>query len=220
MGKALTATVGIALRIEETTRTDPDLRGVTWLVGRSETAVSYNMVSDRERDPTFAQVLVNIELPRATARMLSDLLVPLSERAVSDGAHAAARAGTEPSVDAPAEPRFMRPDLATQPAKEKEPRAITAAQPQVTVDLSAIISAGSKLQLNATAVRARQGGDLRSNPRTKTVTAFQLPGTGAVSAAADFLVYSCLRGGHCGRYPLKTCSSAGTPKTQTWCRPS
>ncbi len=109
---------GIDRTLDVVRRMDAELRGtegierVTWAVGRSAPAFYYNIVGNRENEPSFAQALITTESPDATA----ELLTPLQHR-LSDAfpeARVLVRGLVQgPPVNAPVEFRLVGQDLET-----------------------------------------------------------------------------------------------------------
>ncbi len=108
-GAAITQTRDVALGIDKILREEPDIASTYWVIGRSAPAFYYNIVSDRDTAPGYAQAMITARSPETAAALITDLRDRLQ------GTYPQARILVRslvqgPPVNAPVELRFVGPD--------------------------------------------------------------------------------------------------------------
>ncbi|MEM9781211.1 MAG: efflux RND transporter permease subunit [Pseudomonadota bacterium] len=130
-GAAIGETERLAGDVDVILRADPDVIAVTWAVGRSAPAFYYNMLDNRDADPTFAEALVTTRAASATNRAIPRLQDRLDRE--MPAARILVRGLKQgPPVDAPLEVRLVGPELETLRALGEDVRAMMADLPMVT----------------------------------------------------------------------------------------
>ncbi|MEM7508113.1 MAG: efflux RND transporter permease subunit [Pseudomonadota bacterium] len=109
-GSAIGRTAEAAQSADHILRATPGIEQVQWVVGRSAPAFYYNMLDNRDGDPTFAEGLVTTASPDATARIIPDLQTRL-DAALPEARVLVRGLKQGPPVDAPVELRLVGPSL-------------------------------------------------------------------------------------------------------------
>ncbi|MEM9148693.1 MAG: efflux RND transporter permease subunit [Pseudomonadota bacterium] len=143
-GSAIGATRDAARRAEDILASHPDVEAVQWVIGRSAPAFYYNMMDNRDADPSFAEALVTTASPEATAQAIPALQTTLD--ATLPEARVLVRGLKQgPPVDAPIELRLVGPGLETLRVLGEEARARIAALPSVTHARATLAGGAPKL---------------------------------------------------------------------------
>jgi len=153
-GTALEETRRTAGGIDRMLRAEDRIETVSWVMGRSAPAFYYNIVSDRDSAPGFAQALVTSASSEATRDLVPDL-----QRRLGDAfpqARVLVRALVQgPPVNAPVELRFIGADMAVLRELGDEAREIVAAQEMVTLVRTSIDGGAPKVSFDIDEGRAR-----------------------------------------------------------------
>ncbi len=153
-GTGIAETLRVLRAVDARLRADPDIVDIAWVAGRSAPAFYYNMVSDRDQAPAFAQALVRTASPEATMALLdrvqSDLppLFPEARfviRGLTQG----------PPVDAPVELRLVGQDIDALRRAGDDLRARLAEVSTVAMVRTGISGGAPKLTLQVDEARAR-----------------------------------------------------------------
>lgn len=153
-GTALAETRRVVLQIDERLRQKPDIRKVSWVMGRSAPAFYYNIVGNRDNAPGFAQALITSTSPEATGRLVSELQGSLDN--AFPGVRVLVRGLVQgPPVDAPVELRFVGQDLQTLRRLGDESRRIVADLDMVTVVRTTSNGGAPKISLDVDEAKAR-----------------------------------------------------------------
>ncbi|WP_333832833.1 efflux RND transporter permease subunit [Rubrimonas sp.] len=156
-GASIRETDAAARAAEAILRGDPAVVAVQWSIGRSAPAFYYNMLANRDSDPSFAEALVTTVSPDAT-----DAAVPRLQRALDAGvpqARALVRGLKQgPPVDAPLELRLVGPSLDGLRALGEQARLRMAETPFVTHARAELAGTAPKLRLLLDADAARLAG--------------------------------------------------------------
>ncbi|MEM8811140.1 MAG: efflux RND transporter permease subunit [Pseudomonadota bacterium] len=122
-GTAIARTDALVQKIDAALAGENAITGVTWVVGESAPAFYYNMVTNRDSSPDYAQALVTTQSEDATAALIPGLQERLN--AGFPEARILVRDLVQgPPVDAPVELRFVGPDLGVLTALGEEARRI------------------------------------------------------------------------------------------------
>ena len=161
-GTALRETERIARRIDASLRAEPDITGLTWVIGESAPAFYYNMVADRDGVPSFAEALVTTRSAEATEAMLDGLQRRLDVE-VPEGRVVVRGLVQGPPVDAPVEIRVVGQSLDVLRQIGDEVRLLMVDIPGITLARTQIASGAPKLSLQLSEEKARLAGlDLAS----------------------------------------------------------
>jgi multidrug efflux pump subunit AcrB len=156
-GAPLAQTGAVVGRLDATLRAAPEVRQVTWVLGRSAPAFYYNITGGREDAPRHAQALVTTVSPGATEALVrrlereADVLAPEAQvlvRGLVQG----------PPVAAPVELRLVGPDIGMLRALGADLRRIVSRVPSVTVVRGTILSGGPELGIEVDEATARSIG--------------------------------------------------------------
>ena len=102
-------TTGIAGRIEKLIRTEAGVERVDWLVGGSFPSVYYNLIMDKDDDPSYAHAIVKTDgLERANAMI--PRLREVLDRQFPEARIVVSPFGQGPPIDAPISFRILGPD--------------------------------------------------------------------------------------------------------------
>ncbi len=138
-------------------RADPAVTATQWVAGRSAPAFYYNMLDNRDGDPTFAEALVTTASEAAT-----DVAIPRLQAALDaalPGAQALVRGLKQgPPVDAPVELRLVGPDLATLRALGAQARRAMSEVASVIHTRADLAGAAPKLIFEIDEEQARLAG--------------------------------------------------------------
>ncbi|MEL6476894.1 MAG: efflux RND transporter permease subunit, partial [Pseudomonadota bacterium] len=156
-GSAIDRTAKAAAQADRLLREIPEVEQVQWVAGRSAPAFYYNMLDNRDGDPTFAEGLVTTTSPEATARIIPDLQARL------DAALPAARVLVRglkqgPPVDAPVELRLVGPSLETLRSLGEEARARMAEVPSIIHSRATLAGGAPKLIFDLDEDKVRLAG--------------------------------------------------------------
>ncbi|MEM8728944.1 MAG: efflux RND transporter permease subunit [Pseudomonadota bacterium] len=111
-GASITATEGIARRIDEILAGDPRIQSRIWTIGRSAPPFYYNMVDNQERLPGYAAGLVTTISAQATLDLLGELQTRFDREFLEVRVLVRELIQGPPSL-APVEIRITGPDLET-----------------------------------------------------------------------------------------------------------
>lgn len=153
-GTALSETRRTVVEIDRVLRQQPEIRNVSWVMGRSAPAFYYNIVGNRDNAPGFAHALITSASPDATGRLVSKLQGEL-DASFPDARILVRGLVQGPPVDAPVELRFVGQDMATLRRLGDEARRIVAELDMVTVVRTSINGGAPKVSLDVDEARAR-----------------------------------------------------------------
>ena len=153
-GSALSKTSATLSRLDAALRDAPEIDSVTWVMGRSAPAFYYNIVTNRDGAPQFAQALVTTQSPAATEALLPRLQRRLND--IAPEAQVLVRGLVQgPPVDAPVELRIVGPDLDRLYALGEDMRALLAGVETVTATRTTINPPPPKVNVAVDEERAR-----------------------------------------------------------------
>ncbi len=164
-GTALHATEEAALSADAMLRGQPEVVQVQWVVGESPPAFYYNMITNQDNQPRFAQALVTTTSPAATEALIPRLQQELDRDLPQ--ARALVRGLVQgPPVTAPLEMRIVGTDLEILRRLGEEARALMSRVPSVTHTSSQLPGGAPKLLFDLDEDKARLAGlDLVSAAR-------------------------------------------------------
>ena len=156
-GASIEQTLRTVERLDAALRAAPELRSVSWVVGRSAPAFYYNIVGGRDDAPRYAQALVTTVSPEATEALLARLERDLG--AVAPEAQVLVRGLVQgPPVDAPVEIRIVGPDLDTLRDLGAEVRAEMSTVPYVTLARDTLTNGAPEVRIDVDEALAGQIG--------------------------------------------------------------
>ncbi|MEM8837289.1 MAG: efflux RND transporter permease subunit [Pseudomonadota bacterium] len=144
-GTAISRTDAIAQKINARLTGDDRIRDIQWVIGESAPAFYYNMVSNRDQSPNYAQALITTRSDDATAELIAplqralDAEFPMARILVRDLVQG-------PPVDAPLELRFVGPDIETLRRLGDEARLLMDALDETTHVRTSIPGGAPKLE--------------------------------------------------------------------------
>lgn len=156
-GTALDRTAEAARAADRLLRDLADVEQVQWVVGRSAPSFYYNMLNNRDRDPTFAEGLVTTASPEATARIIPDLQTRL-DAALPEARVLVRGLKQGPPVDAPVELRLVGPSLETLRALGEEARARMSDVPTIIHSRATLAGGAPKLIFDLDEDKVRLAG--------------------------------------------------------------
>jgi len=156
-GSTLTRTAEVAAAMDELVRAAPGIKQVSWVVGKSAPAFYYNLVGDRDRAPGYAQALIRTASPQATAQLVPQLQITLSER--FPAARVIVRDLVQgPPVSAPVELRLVGPDLDVLTHLGERYRRVLSSLGSITVARASLEAGSPKLLIDVDETAARLAG--------------------------------------------------------------
>ncbi|MFK7881863.1 efflux RND transporter permease subunit [Roseobacter sp.] len=164
-GAAIGQTAAVADRLDTLLRAAPEVKQVSWVIGKSAPAFYYNMVSARDNAARFAQALVTTHSPGATEDLIARLEREIG--AAAPEAQVLVRGLVQgPPVDAPVELRLVGPDIATLRDVGDQMRRIISEVDAVTLTRGTITTGAPEVTIDVDEAKARQVGlDLASVAR-------------------------------------------------------
>lgn len=156
-GTAIAETSDLALQIDSYLEAQEGVDQVAWVVGKSAPAFYYNIVSDRDRAPAFAQALVTTASPDATAGLVPRLQQDLS-RAFPSARILVRDLVQGPPVDAPVELRLVGPSLEILREQGDILRKLAAGVEEVTIVRTTLDGGAPKLKFSVNEDKARLVG--------------------------------------------------------------
>lgn len=156
-GTAIETNRATILAMDTLLRGLPEVRQVTWSIGKSAPAFYYNIVSNRDRDPAYAHALVRTASPEATDRLIGAAQEQLD--ASFPTARILARALMQgPPVEAPVEFRLIGPGIAVLREKGEEIRRVLLAMPETTAVRTGLQSGAPKVLITVDETAAKAVG--------------------------------------------------------------
>lgn len=156
-GTAIETTRATVIAMDTLLRGLPEVRQVTWSIGKSAPAFYYNIVSNRDRDPAYAHALVRTAGPEATERLIGAAQDRLD--AGFPTARILARALMQgPPVEAPVEFRLVGPGIAVLREKGEEIRRVLLAMPETTAVRTGLQSGAPKVMITVDETAAKAVG--------------------------------------------------------------
>jgi multidrug efflux pump subunit AcrB len=153
-GSSLEATRAAVGALDAALAAQPEVRSVTWVLGRSAPAFYYNVTGGRDSAPAHAQALVTTASPEATEALLPRLQRELPPAAPE--AQVLVRGLVQgPPVNAPVELRIVGPDLAVLREEGERLRRILASADSVVLARATVSGAAAKLAVELDEGRAR-----------------------------------------------------------------
>lgn len=156
-GSAIRETQRIAHRIDAVLNAEPDVRDVNWVIGENAPAFYYNMVADRDGDPSFAEALVRTTSAQATEALL-DRLQRALDAEVPEARIIVRGLVQGPPVDAPVEIRIVAQSLETLREIGAEIRLLMLEVPGITLARTQIASGAPKLSVALSEEKVRLAG--------------------------------------------------------------
>ena len=156
-GTNVAATADTALAVDRAIREELDSPRIDWLAGGSFPPVYYNLLLNKDAQPTYAQGVVTLDDVHEVDRAVHGLHGTLTSKFPQ--AKILVRAlGQGPPIDAPVSFRLLGPELATLRDAGQRLRAIMHEVPEITHTLSSIQGGLPKLVYHADEVQARLAG--------------------------------------------------------------
>jgi len=169
-GTAIDRTAALAREIGATVRASDEIAAVQWVVGESAPAFYYNMITDQDQTPSFAEALVTTRSPEATERILPELQRAL-DRAFPDARVTVRGLVQGPPVNAPVELRLVGPNLETLRQLGDELRLIMAGEPEVKQARTQVEPGEPKIIVNLSEEKVRLAGlDFKAVARQLSAT--------------------------------------------------
>ncbi len=153
-GTAITQSLQVVREIDERLAAEADIEDVAWVIGRSAPAFYYNMISDRDQAPAFAQALIRTASPAATERLLTSLQADLSP-AFPKARFVISGLTQGPPVDAPVELRLVGQDIDALRLAGDDLRARLSSVPELAMIRTGIAGGAPRLTLDIDEARAR-----------------------------------------------------------------
>ena len=72
-GSAINETLKVALGIDTILREEPRVQSIYWVIGRSAPAFYYNIASNRDTAPGYAQAMITAQSPKAAKELIPNL---------------------------------------------------------------------------------------------------------------------------------------------------
>lgn len=110
-GRAIAATKSVAAKVHTILKAREEVRDVAWVVGRDAPAFYYNMLTNQDNEPTFAEFLVTTTSAAASEALLANLQ-PQLDQEVPEARVTVRGLVQGPPVNAPVEIRVVGPELA------------------------------------------------------------------------------------------------------------
>ncbi len=169
-GTSIDSTAALARETGETVRAKDEIMAVQWVVGESAPAFYYNMITDQDQTPSFAEALVTTRSPEATERLLPDLQREL-DRAYPEARIVVRGLVQGPPVNAPVELRLVGPNLETLRALGDELRLIMSQEPEIKQARTQLEPGELKLIVNLSEEKVRLAGlDFKAVARQLSAT--------------------------------------------------
>ncbi len=164
-GSALSATEEAALAADAILSGQPEVVQVEWVIGESAPAFYYNMITDQDNQPRFAEALITTRSAAATEELIPRLQQILDRRLPR--ARALVRGLVQgPPVKAPLEMRIVGTDLEILRRLGEEARALMSRVPSITHTKAQLPGGAPKLLFDLDEDKARLAGlDLVSAAR-------------------------------------------------------
>jgi len=156
-GSAIRETERVALLIDATLRAEPDITDVNWVIGESAPAFYYNMIADRDGDPSFAEALVTTASAQATETLL-DRIQRTLDAEVPEARIIVRGLVQGPPVDAPVEIRIVGQSLETLREIGEEIRLLMLEVPGLTLARTQLASGAPKLSVALSEEKTRLAG--------------------------------------------------------------
>lgn len=156
-GASVYATAKTVEKIEAVVRQQPQVQGLTWVVGASSPPVYYNQLRDEDHNPTHARAVVQVSdaaFAKALERELQQSLPPL----FTDAQVIVKAFGQGPPIKAPVAFRIIGPDLERLREYGERLRALLHEHPQVVASRAAVAGGEPKLWLAADQSQAQLAG--------------------------------------------------------------
>ncbi|MDP4823139.1 MAG: efflux RND transporter permease subunit [Aestuariivirgaceae bacterium] len=156
-GTAMDETLRVVKQIDTRLAAEENILDVAWVIGRSAPAFYYNMISDRDQAPAFAQALIRTTSPAATQALLVSLQTDLPPAFAQ--ARFVIRGLTQgPPVAAPVELRLAGQDIDALRRAGDELRALLSQVPELALVRTGISGGTPRLTLAVDEARARLAG--------------------------------------------------------------
>ncbi len=156
-GTAIAETDRTARRAEKLIRASSNVTSVHWVVGESAPAFYYNMITDQDREASFAEALVTTKSPAATERILDDLQRSL-DRALPEARVTVRGLVQGPPVAAPVEIRVVGPDIGELRRIGDEVRAVMVSVPDIIQAKTQLKGGATKAVVDLDENKARLAG--------------------------------------------------------------
>ncbi len=154
---SLSRTEHTAAAIEAAIRGHDGVERVDWLVGGSYPTVYYNLVMDKDNDPSYAHGIVRARDVATMSRLLPTLQAQLDE-GFPEAQVVVSPFGQGPPYEAPVAFRIVGPHLAELKRYGDELRRIMQQDPQILHSQATVSGGEPKLWLQANEVEARLAG--------------------------------------------------------------
>lgn len=156
-GSAIGQTRQTAIAIEDILDNTAGITQVAWVIGKSAPSFYYNMVSNKDQAPEFAQALVKTTSPEDTARIIPELQNTLNAHITE--ARVLVRALVQgPPVDAPVEVRLLGPSLDVLKEEGTRLRALMSEMDVITATRTSLDGGAPKVVVNVDEQNARMAG--------------------------------------------------------------
>ncbi len=156
-GTSISETTRVAGLVDGLLRKEPDITGLTWVIGESAPAFYYNMIANQDSVPSFAEALVTTRSPEATEAMLDSLQRRLD--ASVPAARIVVRGLVQgPPVNAPVEIRVVGESLAVLRQIGDRIRLLMLDVPGITVARTQLTAGAPKVRFDLSEENARLAG--------------------------------------------------------------
>jgi len=169
-GTSIDRTTALAGEIGAAVRAKNEVEALHWVVGESAPAFYYNMITDQDQTPSFAEALVTTRSPEATERILPDLQRAL-DRDFPEARIVVRGLVQGPPVNAPVELRIVGPNLDTLRQLGEELRLIMAREPEIKQARTQLEPGEPKVIVNLNEEKVRLAGlDFKAVARQLSAT--------------------------------------------------
>jgi len=156
-GASITATEQAALSADDLLRQRPEVVQVQWVIGESAPTFYYNMLTNQDSQPRFAEALITTRSPAASEALIPALQAEL-DRTLPQARSVVRGLVQGPPVNAPLEMRLVGPDLDVLRSLGEEARALMSRVPSVVHTQAQLPGGAPKLLFQVDEDRARLAG--------------------------------------------------------------
>ncbi|MGI9421657.1 MAG: efflux RND transporter permease subunit [Hyphomicrobiaceae bacterium] len=156
-GAAIQQTEQVAMKVDRLLRQSQEVRKVDWVVGESAPAFYYNMIADRDNQPSFAEALVTTASPKATEAVLGRMQRTLDAK-IPEAQIIVRGLVQGPPVNAPVEIRVVGPELSVLRTIGEKLRRIMISVPDIILARTELASGAPKVVLDLDEEKVRLAG--------------------------------------------------------------
>ena len=156
-GTSISETTRVTGLVDGLLRKEPDITGLTWVIGENAPAFYYNMIANQDSVPSFAEALVTTRSPEATEAMLDSLQRRLN--ASVPAARIVVRGLVQgPPVNAPVEIRVVGESFAVLRQIGDRIRLLILDVPGITVARTQLTAGAPKVRFDLSEEKTRLAG--------------------------------------------------------------